>query len=41
LNHEPRQNAHFSFDGDQLILDAETEWGNVHIVWQKVAAHTS
>jgi hypothetical protein len=35
------QIRHFRFDGDQLILDAETEWGNVHIVWQKVAAHTS
>jgi hypothetical protein len=32
------QIRHFRFDGDQLILDAVTAWGNVHIVWRKVDA---
>jgi hypothetical protein len=35
------QIRHFRFDGDQLILDAETEWGKVHIVWRKVAARAN
>src|SRR3954471_3179183 len=30
------QTRHFRFDGDQLILDADTEWGKVHIVWRKI-----
>jgi hypothetical protein len=30
------QRRHFQFDGDRLILDADTEWGKVHIVWEKV-----
>lgn len=28
----------FRFENDRLILDADTEWGKVHIVWQKIAA---
>ncbi|HEX3968507.1 MAG TPA: lipocalin-like domain-containing protein [Edaphobacter sp.] len=35
------QIRHFRFDDDQLILDAETEWGKVRIVWRKVAARAS
>jgi hypothetical protein len=31
------QVRHFRFDGDRLILDAKTAWGNVHIIWRKVA----
>ena len=28
----------FVFDRDRLILDADTQWGQVHIVWQRVHA---
>lgn len=28
----------FRLEGDRLLLDADTEWGKVHIVWQKVAS---
>jgi hypothetical protein len=31
------ENRHYRFDGDRLVLDAETHWGNVHIVWEKIA----
>jgi hypothetical protein len=31
------QIRYFRFQDDRLILDADTEWGKVHIVWQKVA----
>jgi hypothetical protein len=30
------QVRYFRFEGDRLILDADTEWGKVHIVWQKI-----
>jgi Lipocalin-like domain len=30
------QIRHFRFEADRLILDADTEWGKVHIVWQKI-----
>jgi hypothetical protein len=32
------QVRYFRFEADRLILDADTEWGKVHIVWRKVAA---
>jgi Lipocalin-like domain len=32
------QIRHFRFEGERLILDADTEWGKVHIVWQKIAS---
>jgi hypothetical protein len=25
----------FRFEGERLILDADTHWGKVHIVWHK------
>jgi hypothetical protein len=31
-----KQVRYFRFQGQQLILDADTEWGKVHIVWEKV-----
>jgi hypothetical protein len=30
------QRRYFRFEGERLILDADTEWGKVHIVWEKV-----
>lgn len=27
---------HYQFKGERLILDADTAWGKVHIVWEKV-----
>lgn len=32
------QIRYFRLEGDRLLLDADTEWGKVHIVWQKVAS---
>lgn len=29
------QVRHFRFEGNRLILDADTEWGKVHIVWER------
>jgi hypothetical protein len=29
------QTRMFRFIGDELVLDADTAWGNVHIVWEK------
>ena len=26
---------HYQFNGDKLVLDADTAWGKVHIVWDK------
>jgi Lipocalin-like domain len=26
----------YRFDGGQLLLDAETAWGKVHIIWEKI-----
>jgi hypothetical protein len=31
------QIRHFRFESNRLILDADTDWGNVHIVWEKIA----
>jgi Lipocalin-like domain len=30
-----KQLRHFRFAGSQLILDADTEWGKVRIVWKR------
>jgi hypothetical protein len=27
---------HYQFEGEQLVLDADTAWGKVHIIWEKV-----
>lgn len=35
------QIRYFRFEGDRLILDADTEWGKVHIVWEKVGNRTA
>ena len=29
---------HYQFKGEQLVLDADTAWGKVHIVWEKYPA---
>jgi hypothetical protein len=29
---------HYRFEGDLLVLDADTEWGRVRIVWEKSAS---
>ena len=26
---------HYQFNGEQLVLDADTAWGKVHIVWER------
>jgi hypothetical protein len=31
-----RQVRYYHFEGSQLVLDADTEWGQVRIVWKKV-----
>ena len=33
-----KQTRHFRFEGSRLILNADTEWGQVQIVWERVAA---
>jgi hypothetical protein len=30
----------FRFEGKQLVLDADTGWGKVHIVWRRAGAGT-
>jgi hypothetical protein len=30
------QRRHYRFDGDQLVLDADTAWDKVRIVWERV-----
>jgi hypothetical protein len=30
------QTRHYRFEDDQLVLDADTAWGKVRIVWEKV-----
>jgi Lipocalin-like domain len=30
------QVRYFQFEGQQIILDADTEWGKVRIVWEKL-----
>jgi hypothetical protein len=32
------QVRYFRFEGDQIVLDADTEWGQVRIVWEKKRA---
>jgi hypothetical protein len=32
---------HYRFEGERLILDADTEWGHVQIVWQKLKTKTA
>jgi hypothetical protein len=32
---------HYRFDGEQLVLDADTPWGRVHIIWEKIAANSA
>jgi hypothetical protein len=34
------QIRHFQFEDDRLILNADTEWGKVHIVWRKLGNET-
>jgi hypothetical protein len=29
------ESRHYRFDGRQLVLDADTPWGRVHIIWEK------
>ena len=29
------QERYFRFDGDRLVLDADTPWGHVEIIWRK------
>jgi hypothetical protein len=31
------EERHYRFEGEHLVLDADTPWGEVHIVWQKIA----
>jgi hypothetical protein len=31
----------FKFEGNRVILDADTEWGKVRIVWEKMEGTTS
>jgi hypothetical protein len=31
-----QQIRYYHFEGDQLVLDADTAWGQVRIVWEKV-----
>lgn len=31
-----QQIRYYHFEGDQLVLDADTPWGQVRIVWEKV-----
>jgi carbonic anhydrase/acetyltransferase-like protein (isoleucine patch superfamily) len=31
-----RQVRHYRFEDDRLVLDADTSWGKVHLVWQKL-----
>jgi Lipocalin-like domain len=30
------QIRHFRFEGERIVLDADTEWGQVRIVWEKI-----
>jgi Lipocalin-like domain len=32
------QIRHFRFEGEQIILDADTQWGGVRIVWERITA---
>jgi mxaD protein len=32
------QERHYRFENDQLVLDADTDWGTVKIVWRKAPA---
>ena len=31
-----QQIRYYHFEGDQLVLDADTAWGQVRIVWEKI-----
>ncbi|HYZ73129.1 MAG TPA: hypothetical protein VE641_08615, partial [Chthoniobacterales bacterium] len=31
-----KQTRHFQFEGSRLILNADTEWGQVQIVWERM-----
>ena len=31
------QIRHFRFEGEQIVLDADTEWGQVRIIWEKIS----
>ena len=31
------QIRHYRFDGDQLVLDADTAWDNIRIIWRRVS----
>jgi hypothetical protein len=33
-----KQIRHYRFDGARLVLEADTEWGQVRIVWEKCVA---
>ena len=35
------QTRFFHFDGESLVLDAETAWGNVRIVWERAVHNGS
>lgn len=30
------QKRYYRFEGDQLLLDADTAWGRVQIAWEKI-----
>ncbi|CDN57902.1 Hypothetical protein RG1141_PA10700 (plasmid) [Neorhizobium galegae bv. officinalis bv. officinalis str. HAMBI 1141] len=32
------QKRHYRFESDLLVLDADTDWGRVRIVWRKAGA---
>jgi len=33
-----KQTRHFQFEGSRLVLNADTEWGQVQIVWERMDA---
>ena len=33
-----KQTRHFQFEGSRLVLNADTDWGQVQIVWERLAA---
>ena len=35
------QLRHYGFEDDKLVLDADTAWGRVRIVWDKIEAEHS
>ena len=35
------QQRYYQFEGDQLVLDADTAWGQVRIIWEKIGENSS